>query len=158
MSHRIVLMNDGRVEQVGTPSELWAAPATRFAASFLGATNRVSGMVVLTQGHTPVLAVDDGPRLHLLSGTPVQPGDRATAFIRTSAVELRHSSADGAVNLVPAEIIGQSFHGDYSLVVVRCGGLVLKVRTDVLPGQTPPARFVYLDPAKLMVFRDEDRS
>ncbi|WP_138846392.1 ABC transporter ATP-binding protein [Rhodococcus pyridinivorans] len=158
MSHRIVLMNEGRVEQIGTPSELWAAPANRFAAGFLGATNRMAGLVALAQDHTLVLAVDDGPRLQLPSKSPVQPGDRATVFIRMSAVELRRNCADGAINVVPAEITGEAFHGDYSLVTVRCGDTVLKVRAYGLPEQTPPPQFVYMDPAQLVVFRDEERA
>jgi ABC-type Fe3+/spermidine/putrescine transport system ATPase subunit len=43
MSDRIAVMRAGRVEQVGTPRELYAAPATRFVAGFLGAVNWVDG-------------------------------------------------------------------------------------------------------------------
>ncbi|PIL21363.1 hypothetical protein P775_05065 [Puniceibacterium antarcticum] len=39
MADRIVLMNDGRIEQIGTPSELYNRPATAFAASFMGFEN-----------------------------------------------------------------------------------------------------------------------
>ncbi|MFM8015939.1 MAG: ABC transporter ATP-binding protein [Actinomycetota bacterium] len=43
MSDRIVIFNEGRVEQVGTPEEVYERPATRFVAGFLGAANIVSG-------------------------------------------------------------------------------------------------------------------
>jgi len=43
MSDRIVIFNEGRVEQVGTPEEVYEQPATRFVAGFLGAANIVSG-------------------------------------------------------------------------------------------------------------------
>ena len=39
MSDRIVIMQEGRIEQVGTPSELYERPRTRFAAGFLGKSN-----------------------------------------------------------------------------------------------------------------------
>ena len=43
MSDRIVIFNEGRVEQVGTPEQVYESPATRFVAGFLGAANIISG-------------------------------------------------------------------------------------------------------------------
>jgi ABC-type Fe3+/spermidine/putrescine transport system ATPase subunit len=43
MSDEIALMNRGRIEQLGTPEEVYRAPATRFAANFLGAMNWIGG-------------------------------------------------------------------------------------------------------------------
>jgi spermidine/putrescine transport system ATP-binding protein len=45
MADRIVIMNHGRVEQLGTPSDLYESPATAFVAGFLGASNLLSGTV-----------------------------------------------------------------------------------------------------------------
>ena len=45
MSDRVVLLNGGRVEQVGTPEELYDDPATRFAAEFIGEANLIEGVV-----------------------------------------------------------------------------------------------------------------
>jgi ABC-type proline/glycine betaine transport system ATPase subunit len=46
MSDEIAVMKDGRVEQVGTPQEIYQRPATRFVASFLGAMNWIDGIGV----------------------------------------------------------------------------------------------------------------
>ena len=46
MSDRIAVFNNGRIEQVGTPAELYERPATRFVASFIGKTNFFPGTVV----------------------------------------------------------------------------------------------------------------
>lgn len=46
LSDQIAVMNDGRIEQVGSPREIYLAPATRFVASFLGAVNWVEGVGV----------------------------------------------------------------------------------------------------------------
>src|SRR5690606_6483380 len=67
MSDRVVLMNEGRVEQTGSPTELWLAPATKFAAGFLGATNRLSGTVVGAEAGALAIAIDDGPILNTTS-------------------------------------------------------------------------------------------
>ncbi len=45
MSDRIAVMHDGRVEQLGTPEELYDRPATRFVADFIGTTNLLRGRV-----------------------------------------------------------------------------------------------------------------
>ena len=46
LSDRVVVMNKGRVEQIGTPSEIYSAPATRFVAGFVGAMNVLECTIV----------------------------------------------------------------------------------------------------------------
>src|SRR6056297_3853853 len=50
MSDRIVVMNKGRVEQDGTPEDLYFRPANRFVAEFIGETNLLSGLMRGTEG------------------------------------------------------------------------------------------------------------
>ena len=50
MSDRIAVFNNGRIEQIGTPTELYDRPATRFVASFIGETNLFQGTVVEIEG------------------------------------------------------------------------------------------------------------
>jgi len=66
ISDRIVVMNEGRVEQVGTPLEIYNYPRTRFVASFVGTLNILSGHVV--DPATGRMAVD-GQELHTTQGT-----------------------------------------------------------------------------------------
>ena len=49
MADRIVIMRDGRIEQVGAPAEVYQRPVSRFVAGFLGASNFLRGRVV---GHS----------------------------------------------------------------------------------------------------------
>lgn len=67
MSDRIAVMNGGRVEQIGTPAEIYNQPKTRFTADFIGDTNLLSGTVV-----------SEGGASHLKLGgglaVPVTPG------------------------------------------------------------------------------------
>src|SRR5260370_578057 len=46
LSDRVAVMNEGRLEQVGTPSEVYERPATEFVAAFIGRTNRIAATVV----------------------------------------------------------------------------------------------------------------
>ncbi|MFD7879082.1 ABC transporter ATP-binding protein [Streptomyces sp. NPDC059766] len=72
MSDRICVMNEGRVEQCGTPEDVYEHPASRFVASFMGTSNLMTGTyrggeVTLDQG--PALPV--GPRAAIADGTSV---------------------------------------------------------------------------------------
>jgi spermidine/putrescine transport system ATP-binding protein len=57
MSDRIAVMNRGRIEQLGAPSEIFDRPATRFVAAFMGMTNLIDGAVGAVQGDTVRLDV-----------------------------------------------------------------------------------------------------
>src|SRR5206468_312020 len=45
MSDRILLLNEGRIEQQGTPQQMYGSPATLFTADFMGSNNRLAGRV-----------------------------------------------------------------------------------------------------------------
>jgi ABC-type Fe3+/spermidine/putrescine transport system ATPase subunit len=59
MSDRVVLMNEGVIEQVGAPQELYTTPATEFAARFIGANNLVAGRFI--GGTTPAAKAESLP-------------------------------------------------------------------------------------------------
>jgi putative spermidine/putrescine transport system ATP-binding protein len=64
MCDRIAVMNDGRVEQVGTPAEIYERPANSFVADFVGTSNRLTATVengTLDLGHAAVEAPTDAP-------------------------------------------------------------------------------------------------
>lgn len=63
LSNRIAVMNDGRVEQVGTPSEIYEYPKTPFVADFIGDTNLLQGCVEAADAHTLKVLTDGGMRI-----------------------------------------------------------------------------------------------
>jgi iron(III) transport system ATP-binding protein len=58
LSDRIVVMNDGAIEQIGTPTELYRYPRTRFVAGFIGPANFVAGVIKAVDAVRDVLAVE----------------------------------------------------------------------------------------------------
>jgi iron(III) transport system ATP-binding protein len=62
MADRIALMNAGRIEQLGTPAELYLAPETRFVATFLGEVNRLPARLEGSRAETPIGAIELGNR------------------------------------------------------------------------------------------------
>ncbi|MFC6934806.1 ABC transporter ATP-binding protein [Actinomadura yumaensis] len=65
MSDRIAVMNDGAVEQLGTPREIYEHPATRFTAGFIGTSNLLAGEVTEVVGERAVLAYGPDGRIEV---------------------------------------------------------------------------------------------
>src|SRR6266851_4585522 len=84
MSDRIVVMNEGRIEQIGTPFEIYNFPRTRFVASFVGTLNILRGRVVdATSGR---IAVDDQPITAARGMGGLQNGEVRSLALRPEAV------------------------------------------------------------------------
>ena len=85
MSDRIAVFNRGRIEQIGTPEELYDRPATRFVASFIGDTNFLSGRVVSSSDGVCGIETAAG-RIQALLRQPVAVGAPATVAVRPERV------------------------------------------------------------------------
>jgi sulfate transport system ATP-binding protein len=87
VADKIVLLNKGRIEQIGTPREIYDEPATSFAYSFIGAVNKFRGRV---EGGNVRIGEDTIP----LSGTRVSEGEDVIAYARPHEIEIVTSSDD----------------------------------------------------------------
>ena len=107
MADRIVVINHGVIEQIGTPEEIYAEPATPFVADFIGTTNFVDGEV-RPGGRVAVagVVIDFGSAVDGLA-----PGDKVTVCIRPEDVRVSDGgSGPGiAVTVTDVEFLG-SFH------------------------------------------------
>ena len=97
MSDRIAVMRDGRIEQIGTPADIYERPATRFVASFIGSINMVAGTVAgsAADGMTRVETAA-GPAIARV-GDDVPPGRGVSLTIRPERLKLSGSAPNGAV-------------------------------------------------------------
>jgi len=93
MSDRIAVFNRGRIEQIGTPTELYERPATRFVADFLGDTNFFPGTVIGCTGETCHVEVLGRP-VEAMVTAPVAPGTAVVVAVRPERVRLV-PAADG---------------------------------------------------------------
>jgi iron(III) transport system ATP-binding protein len=95
LSDRIAVLEGGRLQQLGTPEELYARPVNAFVAAFLGRANFFPGIVEADEGGTLVCRLAAGPRWRALGQAPV--GSAVRLMVRPEA--LRLSPADpGAVS------------------------------------------------------------
>jgi spermidine/putrescine transport system ATP-binding protein len=80
MSDRLVVMNNGRIEQLGTPREVYERPRTRFVAGFIGTSNLITGTVeriedttaVLATGTDEMVTAPDAIRMGAVVGQPLE--------------------------------------------------------------------------------------
>ena len=123
IADRIVLMNGGRIEQIGTPAEIYNRPATRFGAEFIGLANLHAGTVVSTGRRTAVRLSHD---LHIESAdSGFVAGDGVDAVCRLENVRISAEPIEGE-NVFPATIRESHFLGNMSDIYASAGDLVFR--------------------------------
>jgi iron(III) transport system ATP-binding protein len=116
IADRITLLNGGRIEQQGSPIELYTEPSTLFAAEFMGSNNRLEGILVENADKRAVIEIM-GVRLEGLARTTAAIGDKATGVIRLEKVML--GGGPGA-NRIPMTLKTQMYIGErWELVFVK---------------------------------------
>ncbi len=121
LSDRVILLNAGRIEQEGTPAELYAAPRTRFAASFMGSTNLLEVALERTAGGT--IARLPGGQLLQLDGAAGQ--GKATVMFRQEDARLTPAPAAAAAAIVVTRV----FLGSRTRYVLDFGGHMIRCLT-----------------------------
>jgi iron(III) transport system ATP-binding protein len=97
ISDRILLLNNGKIEQQGTPQSMYETPDSLFTAEFMGSNDRVPATVLRRDGERVTLQVD-GTTLH---GTArgANTGLEATTLIRVEEVRISASAVDNALEM-----------------------------------------------------------
>jgi len=130
MSDRIAVMNQGRIEQLGTPTELYETPRTRFVAEFIGESNFFEGAVVAAEGGAVAVVTASGLRLPIPSSC-ARVGDKVAVFLRPEKILIGPEHGTGVAGEV-AEII---YLGEATRYVVRTdtGDLLTVKRPNLAP-------------------------
>ncbi len=89
MSDRIAVMNDGVIEHLGTPREIYEHPKTRFVAGFIGTSNLLTGAVSTVSAGEAVIAPGEGERIVVRVGDrPISPGDELEVTVRPEKIRI----------------------------------------------------------------------
>jgi sulfate transport system ATP-binding protein len=150
VADRVVVMNKGRIEQVGTPQEVFDHPATPFVMDFLGNVNVFHGRVEAGQAHVGGMSVD----------YPAHASDDArpaTAYVRPHELDIVRASTDGTdgSNLAALVVRVHAIGPTVRVLLEDPQGEVLLVdlarerasELDLAPGET-----VWVAPRKVRVF------
>ena len=126
LADRLAVLDQGRIQQVGAPRELYDAPANRFVAEFVGSINLAQARVVAVQGDVASVVIDGIGELTLpraCIGDAAPGGEVALAF-RPHAVDL--ADAGGPQGLViEADVVAEHFLGEFVRYDLRAGDLRL---------------------------------
>jgi iron(III) transport system ATP-binding protein len=97
ISDRILLLNNGKIEQQGTPQSMYETPDTLFTAEFMGSNNRLPGKVVQRDGSAVRLLVDGASMQGVARGANL--GTEVTTMIRVEEVKISATQVDNAIEL-----------------------------------------------------------
>ena len=111
LADRIVVIREGTIRQVGTPAELFSAPAHLDVADFMGFRNRVPGRVVARDGELVTLDVGDGARLVGKARDGVVDGAPAVAMARPDDLTPTDAATGLPAVVETIEYRGREFHG-----------------------------------------------
>jgi putative spermidine/putrescine transport system ATP-binding protein len=130
MSDLVVVMHQARVAQVGTPRELYEAPADLFVADFLGDSNLLTAQVVQVSGDEVAVQIANGQTIRAVRGSSTAAtGARVVALIRPEdmAVCASRAQADGQ-DVLTGTLRDISYHGDTFKLDVAVGDELLTVK------------------------------
>ena len=128
MSDRIVVMNDGRVEQIGTPETVYRQPASRFVASFLGQSNLLEGRVARIADGMALIVVSRGPELRVAAPAGLAEGSSVTVVVRAQRVQVGPPES-AQPNHLPGTIATTSFLGSTASYLIDVSGLTVVANT-----------------------------
>ncbi|MGE0714143.1 MAG: ABC transporter ATP-binding protein [Alphaproteobacteria bacterium] len=137
LSDRLAVLADGKVEQVGTPAEIYGAPRSRFVADFVGASNIVAGRVARTGEGGSTIQLDGGRTLQARA-TDAAPGAAVSIMVRPERIRLLAPGGEAvAENTLAATIADTTFLGeDLHLRLAAGDGLVLLTSIKNIPRYT----------------------
>jgi ABC-type Fe3+/spermidine/putrescine transport system ATPase subunit len=139
MADRIVVMNAGRIEQIGTPEEVYERPHSRFVARFLGAGN------VVDVKHAGGNRVEIGGRvLEIGEGEFAGTGNPMSFCVKTHDMELLPDAAQSAHNVLSGVVRSQAYLGNQRDYIIDVGQEVLVAAPpafDVHAGSKVQVRF-----------------
>jgi putative spermidine/putrescine transport system ATP-binding protein len=117
MSDRIAVFNDGVIQQLSTPKELYEAPLNSFVAQFIGENNRLHGRIEGVEGGIARVALGTGPSLAAVSVGAHTAGSRTTLSVRPERIEVDPTSHDIS-NRISGRVSELIYLGDHVRAVV----------------------------------------
>ncbi|MBM3310494.1 MAG: ABC transporter ATP-binding protein [Candidatus Aminicenantes bacterium] len=125
LSDRIAVMDRGRVEQVGTPAEIYEAPRTSFVAAFIGDTNFLESEVVdCLDGEYCRLRIAGFPEVAAYNDKNLRPGHQVFLSVRPEKIRISRDRPpdDPRLNVVPAKVEDVIYLGPTTKYWVRADG------------------------------------
>ncbi|GHC77845.1 ABC transporter ATP-binding protein [Limoniibacter endophyticus] len=127
MSDRIAVFNKGKIEQIGSPRDIYDHPRTRFVAEFIGETNLTPGRILEVGADTSRVELADG-RIVQAAPAHVRTGDEVLVSIRPERVQIGDNAS--GINVAKATIRDSIYQGDHLRLLLDLGTTALLARLD----------------------------
>ncbi|MGE3840190.1 MAG: ABC transporter ATP-binding protein [Vicinamibacterales bacterium] len=151
LSKQIAVMHEGRIQQIGTPREIYEHPASRFVADFVGSTNFIDGSVLRSDGSGALTVATEVGEIAVRTDKPVPADGRVALSIRPEDVSLCANRPVG-VNVWEARVDQKVFLGESVDYQVRIGSRTLLSRCHpTLRTPVGDTIFVHVDPEKCVI-------
>ncbi|CRL12764.1 ABC transporter ATP-binding protein [Phaeobacter italicus] len=143
MSDRVAVFDDGRIQQLAPPDQLYEEPANSFVAQFIGENNTLEGTVKEINNGIALVQLDDGELIDCKPINVSKPGERTRVSIRPERVEYNKERMQEGAHTLKAEVLEFIYMGDIFRTRLRVAGndeFIIKTRnapdqTRLTPGQ-----------------------
>jgi putative spermidine/putrescine transport system ATP-binding protein len=131
MSDRVAVFDDGRIQQLAPPDELYEKPMNSFVAQFIGENNTLDGVVEQISGETCIVKLDSGDIIDAVPVNVSKVGERTKVSIRPERVEFDRERLHSDAHTLKAEVLEFIYMGDIFRTRLRVAGtdeFVIKTR------------------------------
>ena len=119
LSHRIAVMNKGRVEQIDEPSKIYSFPTSRFVADFIGTCNLLEGPVTASGNGVVTVDVNGLGPVRVAASSPVAAGAGVAIALRPEKIRVQSATAEGAgENRFRGTVTDYLYLGDVTVYIV----------------------------------------
>ncbi len=143
MSDKIVVMNQGRIEQIGSPSEVYDRPANAFVASFVGVANLLTGEVAQATASDGTTVVRVGESVLSCPLGQANAGDAVVLSVRPESLTISgERPQEPSGNVLPSTVEKVIYMGGSREIWIRIGEQQLRIQGYRLP-QVAPGQLIY---------------
>jgi len=93
MSDRIAVINEGEIQQIGEPEEIYESPNNKFVANFIGEANLLTG-ICERNGENGLCKLDAGQEVPMFIPNHINKGEKVTVFIRPERIKIKKSDKE----------------------------------------------------------------
>jgi iron(III) transport system ATP-binding protein len=148
MSDRVVVMNNGVIQQIGDPQTIYARPANTFVANFIGVANLMQGVLLGRSGGLCDIEIALGEgraplRLQAAGGDGAKTGDKITLSLRPEDIDIKFEKPSSGANMFEGEVTETVYLGNVLECRVKVGRYEIGIQVDHYE-QIAPRQKVFL--------------